>query len=225
MTPHLAPRIAVAIYWVIALIGNGRGNPSRIEGDTMDALAIYVPTTTGRSFFAKGSAIVGRGVQNGGYITCHVQEDKVNDGETKFYAWRPMHAADRLMAGAPTYRIRNCEAEEIVRVGTYDGRRLVVLAIDDRGAFEDWTGESADEVIGRRLPPGPVPADELRRLSAEPRVWQIREDWVRTQAGQVLTYDAATKHTTIWEHDDPEVTLRLHESRLAETVISRVTGR
>jgi hypothetical protein len=45
----------------------------------MDALAIYVPTTTGRSYFAKGSAIVGR--------------------ETKFYAWRLMHAADRLMAG------------------------------------------------------------------------------------------------------------------------------
>jgi hypothetical protein len=122
----------------------------------MDALAIYVPTTTGRSYFAKGSAIVGR--------------------ETKFYAWRLMHAADRLMAGAPTYRIRSCEAEEIVRVGTYDGRRLVVLAIDVPGAFEDWTGESADEVFGRRLPPGPVPADELRRLSAEPRVWQIRED-------------------------------------------------
>jgi hypothetical protein len=168
---------------------------------------------------------LGRGVESSGYIACHVQENEVNNGETKFCAWRLMHAPDRLMAGAPTHRIRNCEVEEIVGVGTYDGRRLVVLAIDDPAAFADWTGESAAEVIGRRLPPGPISADELRELTAEPRVWHIRKDWVRTQAGQVLTYDAATKQATIWDHDDPEVTVRLHLSRLAGTVISRVTGR
>jgi hypothetical protein len=208
------------------------GNPSgSLQADTgtgrsTHVLTIYVPSTPNWLFRqGEGTAIVGTGVLKGGRMRCYYQEFLPDTYGMQSYARRLMHAADRLTADAPTHRMVGLEPDELVSVGTYDGRRGVVLTIDNPDVLAEWSGESAESVIGLRLKPGIVSREELSLLCLEPRTYYFAPiSWFRSQAGQVAWYDPATRNARVWDHDDPEVPGLLYRAGFAEHIISRVTG-
>lgn len=190
---------------------NGR-SPSMCAGTSN--LTVYVPRpgSQAAALLAPRSAVVGDGGQaSDGHVVCHFEGRIYNQaGMERFYD-RLCHAGDRLGARYPTRAMSSFAVHDLVPVARFDARRQVVTEVIDAAALADWCGETADDVVGVRLPSGKAtwqaaaplgqpPSRRLGRHSDGSGHW-----WFRTQAGQVIEFVSADNGANVYDFGDPAI--------------------
>lgn len=180
-------------------------------------LTIYVPRPGSQvaAHLVPGSAVVGdpaRAVE--GILTCWYEGNVGNRASNlRDYYSKLCCAAGRLATSYPTSAAEGFRLADLVPVGTFDADRDVVIGITDEAALRAWSGEGAEQVTGKRLPPGPASWPEAAKVSQPPHSRAIgRQDpdspagmWFRSQAGQLVRFAPDRKGAEVFEHDDPRL--------------------
>src|SRR3546814_10745554 len=76
-------------------------------------------------------------------------------------------AGDRMRDDYPTTSVATFTSDSLVNVGEYDLDRLVITRISNAHALEDWSGEPADMITGRKLPCGTLAWNEAETAISE----------------------------------------------------------
>jgi hypothetical protein len=202
----------------------------------MRTLTLYVPkpNTPAAATVHPGSAIVGdEAARTDGAVLCHF-EGGHDGGEKWSYFLKMKHAAGRLIERYPTIAMAAFRVDDLVPVGTVDGERYVVTMITDEASLTAWAGESAEQVIGRRLPAGPSDWDVAAAIcqpekEARPIGSGFRNGyaWYKTQAGQVLRFSVgpSEREVLVFEFDDANVPSLLAATGIGTRALSFVVGK
>jgi len=182
-------------------------------------LTVYVPRpgTWPAAMLAPRNALVGDADRCAdGHVVCHYEGAIHEQADMDRFYDRLCHAGGRLVYNYPTVAKAAFRLADLIPVAGFDARRQVVTEVTDEPSLADWSGESAADIIGVRLPVGEVAWNDAVPIAQPPARVVGRQPtgasgilWYRTQSGQVIAFAAASRRAHVYDHTDPALAARL----------------
>jgi hypothetical protein len=200
----------------------------------MDVFGVWAPKpgTESECTVVAASVVVGAASPDeDGLLDCHFEGAVYGQENLGRFRERVSCAAGRRLHRYPTVARSAFPGDEMLKVALWDPVRDVFLSIIDASALLAWTGETAAQVVGPRLPPGPARWAEASRLAEDGAGARPigRQDpngtlWFRTAAGQVARFDLPAREAEVIDHDDPRLLRMLAPLRLDAAALKIIIG-
>jgi hypothetical protein len=198
----------------------------------MEAYGVWVPKPGSATelLVAAASAVVGAGsADRDGMVDCHFEGAVYGQQNLGSFRERVSCAAGRRLHRYPTVARSRFPAAELAKVALWDPVRDVIIAVLDAPALLAWSGETAAQVVGRRMQAGLVQWADASLLAGDGARPIGHQDpagtlWFRTAAGQVARFDMAAREAEVLEHDDPRLRSLLAPLGLDEATLRTVLG-
>ncbi len=147
-------------------------------------LTLYAPAQGRHPTIAAGSAIIG--YVRDGYVHCYFEGNLYGAENLRRYYERAIVAAGRMVDRAPTVAQMLVPEEHLKAVARYDTETRRINEILDEIALVSWAGETAEMIVGQRLPVGAIDRnDPAVKAALADLVPESRDRW-RTLSGQIL---------------------------------------
>lgn len=161
----------------------------------------------------------------------YFEGDIYQNGRTP-YTEKLVIAAGRLVAKYPTVALGVFDRMDFEAVGTFDGRRNVLVSVSNAEMLEAWSGEPIAAIFSNHLPTGRFSWAEITRgplteevlKSARPFGPLAMSSWWRLKSGQVLKYTQLDQSCEIFNHDSPGLRGQLEAHKVAREVIESICG-
>jgi hypothetical protein len=104
-------------------------------------LDVYVPKLAALPAIQSGAGIIGSPrADHPDKLLIDYEDNRAEAINIRTYADRVLHAADRHLTGSPTSKRLLVDADDLLRVGTFDTRSGVV-EVSDSQALESWLAD------------------------------------------------------------------------------------